>query len=125
MKYAKEIEFLIRNIEKIPEKYWEKTSGDRYEVVWFMDRQKPSIEADYSFDEERFGLTKDGRIIWGFDSGCSCPSPWSSADFGDENYHVKEWKQFEVEPKEAFDKDWEEDSYQKIRTIINDIKSKN
>ena len=29
-----------------------------------------------------------------------------------------------MEPKEAFDKDWEEDSYQKIRTIINDIKSK-
>jgi hypothetical protein len=123
MKYQEEIQSLIDNVEKIPEKYWRKTDGGQYEVVWFMDRQKPSIERGWDFNEERFGITKDGKIIWGFDSGCSCPSPWSQEDHGDQNYEVKEWKEFMVDPETAFDAGWEEESYETIKEILNEIKN--
>lgn len=45
-------------------------------VVLLVDRQKPSVAVDYSFDRERFGVNRFGDLIWGFDSGCSCPVPW-------------------------------------------------
>jgi hypothetical protein len=119
MKYAKEIKLLIKKVNKIPSEYWEKTEGGRYEVVWFMDRQKPSVEPSYDFDEERFGITREGKVIWGFDSGCSCPCPWD--DCGDEVYEVKEWKEFEVDPETSFDSDWEDESYKIIREILEKI----
>lgn len=118
IKFKKEIEKLIENRHKIPDEFWVKTDGGMYRVVWFMDRQKPSVEVDYSFDEERFGLTRDGKIIWGFDSGCSCPSPWSADDFGDKNYSVKEWKEFCVSPEEAFDADWQEECYSNLNDYL-------
>jgi hypothetical protein len=121
MKYEKEIELLIKNVKNIPEEYWEKTDGKTYDVIWFMDRQKPSIEQSYDFDEERFGITRDGKIIWGFDSGCSCPTPWSQDDFGDANYKTSSWKEFKVKPEDAFDADWEDESYRKIEEILKTI----
>lgn len=121
IKFKGQIEELIENRSKLPERAWKKTDGGMYEVIWFMDRQKPSIKAFYSFDEERFGLTRDGKIIWGFDSGCSCPSPWSAFDFGDANYSVKEWKEFQVSPEEAFDADWQEECYDSLQGYLKMI----
>lgn len=118
IKFKKEIEELINNRHKIPDEFWVKTDGGAYSVIWFMDRQKPSVEQCYDFDEERFGLTKDGNIIWGFDSGCSCPSPWSSEDFGDNSYLVKEWKEFCVSPEEAFDADWQDECYSNLNDYL-------
>lgn len=118
IKFKKEIETLIENRHKIPDEFWVRTDGGTYRAIWFMDRQKPSVEADYSFDEERFGITQDGRVIWGFDSGCSCPSPWSSDDFGDTSYNVKEWKEFAVAPEEAFDADWQDECYSNLNDYL-------
>lgn len=118
IKFKQEIEKLIQNRSKIPDEFWVKTDGGMYETIWFMDRQKPSVEVCYDFDEERFGLTKEGKIIWGFDSGCSCPSPWSSVDFGDTNYLVKEWKEFVVSPEEAFDADWQDECYKNLKDYL-------
>lgn len=118
IKFKKEIEQLIENRHKIPDEFWVITDGGKYRVIWFMDRQKPSVPTDYSFDEERFGLTKDGKVIWGFDSGCSCPSPWSSEDFGDDNYSIKEWKEFSVEPENAFDVDWQDECYSNLQDYL-------
>lgn len=118
IKFKKEIEKLIENRHKIPDEFWVRTDGGMYQTIWFMDRQKPSVQADYSFDEERFGLTKEGKVIWGFDSGCSCPSPWSAGDFGDSNYHVKEWKEFAVPNDEAFDAGWEDECYSNMRDYL-------
>ncbi len=115
------IKELIENISKIPEKYWSNTDGDKYKVVWILDRQKPSVEAGYSFDEERLGIVDDGRLIWGFDSGCSCPSPWSTYDFGDENYKTNTYKEFFLALPD-FDKDWEKESSVKIDEILSCIK---
>lgn len=118
IKFKKEIERLIENRDKIPGEFWVRTDGQKYEVIWFMDRQKPSIERSYDFDEERFGLTKDGKIIWGFDSGCSCPTPWGSIDYGDDSYYVKEWKEFCVNPEEAFDADWQDECYNNLNDYL-------
>lgn len=112
------IEQLLSVVDKIPEKYWSKTDGDKYDVVWLLDRQKPSVQADYSFDEERLGITRDGRIIWGFDSGCSCPSPWSAGDFGDDNYNTNTYKEFFISLPD-FDTDWDKESTLKIEEILS------
>jgi len=116
IKFKKEIEQLIEKRDKIPDEFWIKTGGGRYEAIWFMDRQKPSVQQCYDFDEERFGLTKDGKIIWGFDSGCSCPSPWD--DCGDDAYSIKEWKEFNVAPEEAFDADWQDECYNNLQDYL-------
>lgn len=84
---TKEVEFLVENWDKIPDRF--KTNLQRGEyntipdvpleehiVILLLDRQKPSVEPSYDFDEERISVTRTGKVIWGFDSGCSCPSPW-------------------------------------------------
>lgn len=121
MKFKKEIQKLIKNVSKIPDNYWTlphyNTAPELQKMVcWFMDRQKPSVQADYSFNEERFGLTRDGKIIWGFDSGCSCPSPWEDGE-----YTVKTWKEFQTEPETAFDAGWEDECYATMQTILKDL----
>ncbi len=115
------LEKLLENISKIPDSYWSETDGEKYKVVWLLDRQKPSVEADYSFDEERLGITSDARIIWGFDSGCSCPSPWSAGDFGDENYKTNTYKEFFISLPD-FDETWDKESEAKIDEILTCIK---
>ncbi len=128
IKFEKEIKLLLKKLDRIPDEFFVRTDGGKYEVLWFMDRQKPSVEQSYDFDEERFGVTKDKKIIWGFDSGCSCPSPWSKEDHGDDNYNVKTWKEFVVESKTKesegekeswesnwFDKNWEDECYKTLK----------
>jgi len=122
IKFKKEIETLIENRHRVPDEFWVRTDGRKYRTIWFMDRQKPSVEDYCSFNEERFGLTQDGKVIWGFDSGCSCPAPWSQRDFGDENYLVKEWKEFMVEPETAFDADWQDECYSNLSDYLLLIK---
>lgn len=56
---------------ELPTALFRQTESGKYRVYWLVSRQKPSVEADYSFDEERFGITLEGHIIWGFHSGCS------------------------------------------------------
>lgn len=115
------IEELLNKIDKIPKEFWKETDGKMYKVIWLLDRQKPSVESSYDFDEERLGITSDGRIIWGFDSGCSCPSPWSSEDFGDKNYSTNTYKEFFIKLPD-FDRDWEKESEAKINEILQCIK---
>lgn len=117
IKFKEEIEKLIENRHKIPDEFWVRAKDNR--AIWFMDRQKPSVTESYSFDEERFGLTKDGKIIWGFDSGCSCPSAWEESRV---DYNVTEWKEFEVSSHEAFDADWQDESYANLQDYLLLIK---
>lgn len=129
IKFKEQIEKLLSNLDKVPDEFFVRTDGGKYEVIWFMDRQRPSVESSYDFDMERFGITKDGKVIWGFDSGCSCPIPWSQSDYGDHNYFTKTWKEFEVfsKDKEAlnennrykvenwFDETWDEECYNNLK----------
>jgi hypothetical protein len=130
-----EINWIVENWDKISDefkmdirsKYWtEKMNNlnglddDEHTIVVLLNRQKPSIESDYSFNEERIGVTKTGKVIWGFDSGCSCPSPW--VDSYPDCYTVtKEWKQFEVDAN-GFDEDWKKECLTKIEKIKSCVK---
>ncbi len=102
----KAIAWVVKNWEKIPERFkasWQHSSAvieglplDEHVVVVLIDRQKPSVEASWDFDEERIGITRKGKVVWGFDSGCSCPSPWH--DSYPKCYScTNTWKEFEVE----------------------------
>lgn len=114
------IQFLAENYQSIPIQKWEVTETNKErKVVWILNRQKPSAEVDYNcaevdynYDEERLGITHEGKIIFGFDSGCSCPIPWE--DCGDSIYTEKTWKQLEVDLKDLESFDYFEDG-DKIR----------
>ena len=129
------IKWVADNWDKIPNNYKQLLSGDRYGggmssyvnglpadehfVVLLLDRQKPSVIPSYDFDEERIGVTRTGKIIWGFDSGCSCPSPWS--DSFPDCYNVsKEWKEFEIQAKD-FDIDWEKECLERVEEIKKNV----
>lgn len=98
-------------------------------VLFLIDRQKPSVESSYDFNEERLGVNQYGQIIWGFDSGCSCPSPWN--DTYPNCYDVsKSWKEFIVSnidkiEKEGyndfFDLKFQEEAINKINEIFDKI----
>lgn len=93
---------LVTNYKKIPIGEFTPTETEKSRlVVWILNRQKPSVEPDYSFDEERLGITHEGKIIFGFDSGCSCPSPWY--DCGDSVYTEKTWKEITDVDLQAFE----------------------
>jgi len=122
----KDIEWITQNWDKIDDKFKTFLAPSKYRlmkelkleehfVILLLDRQKPSVEADYSFDEERIGITRTGKIIWGFDSGCSCPSPWDDS-FPDCYNISKTWKEFEVNLKD-FDTNWDKDCSEKIKEI--------
>lgn len=92
-------------------------------VILILNRQKPSEEREYDYNEERIGITASGKILWGFDSGCSCPIPWEdNAPF----YNVeKDWKSFRISALEQFDSNVLEDITSNIRNIKNKIKIPN
>lgn len=126
-----EINWIKKNWEKIPDSFKTNIQGDSYSrssavidgvpleehvVILLLDRQKPSVQRDYSFDEERIAVTRSGKVVWGFDSGCSCPSPWH------DNYPQcyacsKDWKEF-VLNIEKFD----HDALKEVEARIEEIK---
>ena len=62
------------------------------------------VKKDWDFDEERLGINRFGEIIWGFDSGCSCPSPWD--DSYPDCYDVeKTWKEFVIANQDGIEKE--------------------
>lgn len=129
-KLATGVNWLVENWEKIPDKFKISLRPDSYYsgtasipsldveehiVVLLLSRQKPSRMRDYDFDEERIGVTSTGKIVYGFDSGCSCPSPWY--DNYPKCYNVeKTWKQFTLKT-EGFDTNWAEECLSSIEDI--------
>jgi len=71
------INWIVKNWSKIPDNLKrEIEDSNKSKVILLLNRQKPSIEQCCDFNEERISVNEKGQIIWGFDSGCSCPSPW-------------------------------------------------
>ena len=118
--YKEQIEKLIEERGYIPDEFWVKAEKADYSCLWFISGQKPSVEAFYDFDEERFGITKDGKIVWGYDSGCSCPSPW---DDNFDGYNVKDEKQFFLEEMPELDEQWESTYQSNLEDYLKLIKS--
>lgn len=110
---------LLKALPKLPTGLFTETDGGKYKVLWLIDRQKPSVQQSYDFDEERFGVTQDGKIIWGFDSGCSCPTPWGAWDYGDENYNLSTYKEMEIAGFPELDTDWKDVAVEKIISILD------
>lgn len=78
----------IDNVAKIPEDFWIQSEKGN-EVVWLMSREDGTA-GSYETSQERFGITKEGKVIWGFSSGCSCWDGWNSDDLID----PVTWKEF-------------------------------
>lgn len=133
MDITNDINFIIENWDKIPDNFKTQLNAGRWSgesdlsnipglptedhvVVLLLDRQKPSVEADYSFDEERITVSKTGKVIWGFDSGCSCPSPWHDSYPG--CYSCSDsWKEFELNIAK-----FDHDALEEVIATINRIK---
>lgn len=134
MEMTKMVEWITENWDKIPNEYKTDIKPDRsvqtlndvvregHIVVLLLDRQKPSIEPDYSFDEERIGVNKFGQIIWGFDSGCSCPISWEDSYPACYSYS-NTWKEFEINLKD-FDKLWDQEMQNKFEEIKSSVVKK-
>lgn len=106
-----EIKQLVENRHKIPDEFW------LDEVFWFYETHSDGLEIKvscYDWDAERIGLTKDGNIVWAFDSGCSCTGEW--ADFDLQKCPTKSHKEFILSD---FMK--ERDQYSEITTTEDDI----
>lgn len=121
--------WIVKNWDIIPDKFKEVIKPDKYSdnleglsleghvVVLLVNRQKPSVSINYDFDEERLGINRYGEIIWGFDSGCSCPSPWET------NYPrcynvAKTWKEFKVD---GFDPDFLDEATKRFQEIKKEM----
>lgn len=121
----KGIKWIVKNWDKIPDSFKTNLGGivegataDDSIVVFLVDRQKPTVEQSWDFYEERLGITKNGKVIWGFDSGCSCPSPWED---GAKCYSCSDtWKQFDAE-LDAFDNDAVDTALARIEEIKKEV----
>jgi len=117
MQYKQAIEELIAKKDRIPDEFWIQAKCLDERVIWFVDRQKPSVVPSYDFDEERFGLTMSGKIVWGFDSGCSCPSPWED-NVHDETYSKKEWTEYVLGSEAPLDNGWQDGCFDNMRDYL-------
>ena len=93
IKFEEKILKFIKNINKVPEDFFSRRIGredlEARDTIWLMSRED-GTSGSYETSQERFGITKDGKIVWGFSSGCSCWDGWSSTDVRD----PVEWKEF-------------------------------
>lgn len=125
----KDIDWIIKNWDKVPDTFKSNIKSnsqsiqgvglEEHIVILLLDRQKPSVERSWDFDEERISITKTRKIIWGFDSGCSCPSPWH------DNYPncyscSNSWKEF-ILNAEKFDHGVIDECLKKIEEIKQSI----
>ena len=71
------------------------SSPERYGLRILDEIDDP--EASYSFDMLVVWQHEDGRLFWGGDSGCSCPSPFEGQDSIDNLTEITEdsWSEFE------------------------------
>lgn len=129
-----ELEMFISRKDRIPDEFWIKAENDK-DVIWLLDREDGTA-GSYETSQERFGVTKDGDIIWGFTSGCSCWSGWDSGELETSTYkefvlkHIKEYKGEEEsrydKPDDcdlAFSDGWSEESMSNMadfRVLIQD-----
>ena len=78
MDIDQKFEFIIKNISKIPDRLFVISENDR-RVFWFF-KGDDGTAGSYESSEEAFGITKEGEIVWGFSSGCSCWDGWGAGD---------------------------------------------
>lgn len=90
---------LIKILHKIGKSEWETTVND-YRVIWLLDQEDGTVpEDEYDTSQERFGITREGSILWGFSSGCSCWDGWEPDDYKEtisyKEFIVKDFKELD------------------------------
>ena len=75
----KKLAELVEKRDMIPDEFWIK-SENGHDVIWVLD-QEDGTAGSYETSQERLGITRNGDIVWGFSSGCSCWSGWESDDY--------------------------------------------
>lgn len=99
IKFEDKLLNFIKNINKVPEDFFTQRVGSSWrndsdeaeprDTLWLLSREDGTA-GSYETSQERFGITKDGKIIWGFSSGCSCWDGWSKEDIEE----PVTWKEF-------------------------------
>lgn len=89
--FKTKIEKLIKNLHKIPDEFWV-DSGTGRRVIWLLD-QEDGTAGSYETSQERIGITREGDILWGFSSGCSCWGGWRTSDY----CPTKSYKEFDID----------------------------
>lgn len=107
IKFEKKLLKFIEKLDKIPEDFFTKAENNE-EVMWLLDREDGTA-GSYETSQERFGITKTGKILWGFSSGCSCWSGWDKNDYE----KPVTWKEFTVldTKEEEKSETWEDEKY--------------
>ncbi len=75
----KKLAELVEKKDRIPDEFWIK-SENGHDVIWVLD-QEDGTAGNYETSQERLGITRNGDMVWGFSSGCSCWSGWESDDY--------------------------------------------
>ena len=75
----KKLAELVEKKDRIPDEFWIK-SENGHDVIWVLDQEDGTAES-YETSQERLGITRNGDMVWGFSSGCSCWSGWESDDY--------------------------------------------
>jgi len=68
LEIKQKLDLLVENRNKIPDEFW--VDG----AFWFHQEDT----GVYDWSAERLGINRNGDIVWAFDSGCSCNSPWDN-----------------------------------------------
>lgn len=120
------VKTIIKYKDRIPEEFWKTVAKGTKNIIWVWDVRTD----DYEWTSERIGITKDGEVIYGFDSGCSCNSEWekdnAETDTAKCGYHIKTWKAFEMsmEDLEKFgqsnpkQKDWQNGAFDNLKDYL-------
>ena len=125
------LEVLIVNWSKLCDYYFKKTRSMSYEgdtiytVIGQLDWDNPNIAwllatgggEGYEGWATQIGLTKDGRLVWEYQSHCSCNSFGDSSDKGNEMPEdTSKIYEFKEVPS-----DWESEIRENARKIIKEL----
>lgn len=120
---------IIENRNKIPDDFWREAENGR-RVIWILNRDDGTA-GSYENSEERLGITKDGEILYGFSSGCSCWEGWSKDDYAKSvtykefiilNKQTKTKKEYNSggysEHNLSFVEGWEEEAQSNLKDLL-------
>lgn len=132
IEFKEKLKTLIENKDKIPNEFWVLAENGK-RVIWFLNREDGTAEV-YETAEERLGLTKEGEILWGYSSGCSCWDGWDSVDYENsvsyKEFIIKNIKSYERKesadkPQDcdlSFSEGWEEECLDNLNDYLLLIK---
>lgn len=110
-KINEKIGLLLEKRNLVPDEFW--VEGR----LWFLD-QEDGTAGSYETSQERLGITREGEVVWGFSSGCSCWGGWESGDY----CPTKSYKEFQLtdfaQGRQANAAGWEADAESNLDSFL-------